>query len=370
MTRFSIAPSLRTWAEIDVSAVCDNVRVVRRLIGEKPRILAVVKANAYGHGAVEVARAVAGQVDIFGVANVCEAREIFDANTGRDVMILSPCLPDEREVAVAAGAIVTVSSATEAAAYAEHGRVRVNFKIDTGMGRVGAWWERAEAELEAVSRVPGLAIHSVSTHLPVSDEDEAFTRRQLAHFEELAARIRRMAPGALIHSLNSAGILRFPEFANDLVRAGLVLYGESPVPEFQSMLTRPLVWKTRLALVQDLPTGASVSYGRTFVAERPMRVALLPIGYADGFPRALSGRGAHVLINGARCAILGRVTMDQVVVDVSGEDGVKTGDEVVIIGRQGDAEITAGELAAQAATIPWDIFTGIKSRVVRIHGGT
>jgi len=367
MTHFSVPPSLRTWAEIDVSAMRDNVSAVRRLIGEKPRILAVVKANAYGHGAVEVARALAGQVEVFAVANVCEAREIFEVGTGRDVMILSPCLPDERAIAVADGAIVTVSSAAEAAAYAEHGRVRINFKIDTGMGRVGVWWERAEDELRAICDRSGIEIHSVSTHLPVADEDEVFTRSQLAHFEELANRIRQCAPGALIHSLNSAGILRFPEFAADLVRAGLVLYGESPVLEFQPLLTRPLVWKARIALVQDLPKGASVSYGRTFVAERSMRVALLPIGYADGFPRALSGRGAQVLINGARCAVLGRVTMDQVVVNVSERGAVAAGDEVVIIGRQGNAEITARELAVHAGTIPWDVFTGIKSRVVRIY---
>ncbi len=367
MTRFSVPPSIRTWAEIDVSAMRDNVSAVRRLIGDRPRILAVVKANAYGHGAVEVVRALAGQVDIFGVANVCEAREIFDAGTERDVMILGPCLPGERGIAVADGAIVTVSSAPEAAAYAQHGPVRINFKIDTGMGRVGVWWERAEDELRAICGQPGIKIHSVSTHLPVADEDEVFTRRQLERFEELASRIRQCVPSALIHALNSAGILRFPEFSADLVRAGLVLYGESPVPEFQPLLLRPLAWKTRVALVHDLPQGAGVSYGRTFVAERPMRVALLPIGYADGFPRALSGRGAQVLINGARCAVLGRVTMDQVVVDVSDSGAVEEGDEVVLIGRQGEAEITAREFAAQAGTIPWDIFTGIKSRVVRIH---
>jgi len=367
MPQFSVPSSLRSWVEIDTDAIRHNLGVVRANVGGGVEILAVVKANAYGHGAQKIVKALAGDVAVFGVANLCEAIEVAEAGTGRDVMILSPCLPGEHQEAVARGFIVTVSSAAEAKAFAQHGRVRVNFKVDTGMGRAGIWWESAEDELRIVKKDQGVEVHSISTHLPASDEDEAFTRTQLEGFRALAARLRMLAPGTSIHCLNSAGIFRFPESSETFVRAGLMLYGVSPLPEFQGALRSALAWKTRVALVRDLPRGAGVSYGRTFLAEDAMRIGLLPIGYADGLPRMVSGRGAQVLIQGCRCPILGRVTMDQVVVDLSQVNGAAQGDEVVVMGRQGEEEITVTELAQQAGTIPWEIFTGIQERVVRVY---
>ncbi|MEI6032708.1 MAG: alanine racemase [Verrucomicrobiae bacterium] len=363
MTRFIVPSTLRTWAEVDLAALRHNLALVRRTIGPCPQILAVVKANAYGHGDGPAARALAGDAACFGVATLSEARSVLAAGTGRDIMLLSPCLPAERKSAVEEGVIATVSSAEEAIGFAACGSARVNFKVDTGMGRVGALSEQAERELRLMAGK--VLIHSISTHLPSSDADEKFTRSQLEGFSRMLDGFRRLAPEAKIHALNSAGILRFPEFAEDLVRAGLILYGSSPLPELQGECRPALAWKARVTLVKDLPAGAGVSYGRTFLAPRPIRTAVLAVGYADGFPRQASGQGACVLIRGRRCPVLGRVTMDQVVVQVEGD--VEAGEEAVLIGTQGNETLLAGELAARANTIAWDIFTGIKGRVVRIY---
>ena len=366
MLRFSVTPTMRSWAEVDPEAIRHNLALVRRTIGAGPEILAVVKANAYGHGTEAVVRALAHDVGIFGVANIPEARSVQAAGSGRDIMLLSPCLPAERAEAVREGFVVTVSSAEEAAHYAASGRVRVNFKVDTGMGRVGVWWKDAQRELLALP--PGVQVHSLSTHLPSSDDDEEFTAEQLAGFEKLAATLRPMAPGAKIHSLNSAGIMRFPHHAADIVRAGLILYGSSPLPEIACLCRPALTWKTRVSLVRELPGGTGVCYGRTFLTPHPLRTAVLAAGYADGYPRQVSGRGASVLVGGTKCPVLGRVTMDQIVVDISSAGNVQPGDEAVLIGTQGGARITAEELAEQAGTISWHIFTGIKSRVARVYG--
>ena len=365
MPAFSVSPALRSWVEVDPGALRHNLSFVRRSIGPKPEILAVIKANAYGHGTAQVARALAHDAAVFGVANLSEAREVLSAGTGRQVMLLSPCLPSEREEAVAAGVIVTVSSADEAERFAACGPATVNFKIDTGMGRVGFTGESAARE---IARIAGrVNIHSISTHLPCADKDEPFSRAQLEKFSAMAAEFRRLVPGAKIHALNSPGILRFPEHAEDMVRAGLMLYGCSPLPEFQDNLRPALAWKTRVTLVNDLPAGAGVSYCRTFITPRPTRTAVLAVGYADGFPRQTSGKGACVLIREKRCAVLGRVTMDQIVVDITGAGDIDPGEETVILGSQGRESITAEELAAQSDTIAWDILTNIKGRVARVY---
>ena len=365
MPSFFVSPTLRSWVEVDPGALRHNLAFVRRAIGPKPEILAVIKADAYGHGIVEAARALAHDVAVFGVATLSEAHAVLAAETGRPVMLLSPCLPSEREAAVAAGVIVTVSSADEAESFTACGRATVNFKVDTGMGRVGFVGGSAARE---IARIAGrVNIHSISTHLPCSDVDEPFTRAQLESFSRMAGEFRELAPGAKIHSLNSAGILRFPEHAEDIVRAGLVLYGISPLAEFRNHVHPALAWKTRVTLVKDLPAGTGVCYGRTFITPRPTRSAVLAVGYADGFPRQASGKGAGVLIRGTRCPLLGRVTMDQIVVDAGSAEEVEAGDEAVIIGTQGGESITAKELAAQADTIAWDILTGIKGRVARVY---
>lgn len=352
------SPLSRVWAEVSPAALRHNAEFARAHT-ERP-LIAVVKANAYGHGTGVVVPALRDLVRFFAVANVEEAAAVRTLAPDREIMLLSPCLPFERPIAVADGFIASVSSVEEAQAFGPG--ARVTLKVDTGMGRIGVWHEEALSAVEALAADPGITLHGIATHLPSPDEDADFTRAQLATFAELIARIRRVAPAIHVHAVNSGGLLGFPDGSFDLVRAGLMLYGSAPLPEFQSELLPALTWKTRVLLVRDLPAGRSLSYGRTFITPHPMRVATLGVGYADGYPRQASNRGAHVWIAGHRCPLLGRVTMDQILVDVSALPAIQVGDEAELVGEH----ILAAELAGWGGTIAWDIFTGIGGRTRRV----
>ncbi len=361
----------RTWAEIDLGALRHNLAAVRAQVGEGVQVMAVVKANAYGHGVGPVVRALAGRVEMFGVANVREAAEVREHVADAPVFILGPALPEERAEIVAQRFVPAISSVEEARAYAALASAEplaVHLKIDTGMGRVGIWESEAVAVAREILALRGLRITGLASHLPVADEDDAFTRDQLARFHATVAQLRALGlPDAVVHVENSAGLIGFPAQAGDLVRPGLMLYGSAPRPEFQPRLRPVLTWKTRITLLRTAPAGHGVSYGRTFKTVQPTRIATLAVGYADGYQRHLSGRGAEVLIGGRRCPVLGRVTMDQIVADVTALPAVEVGDEVVLMGRQGAEEIPAAELAAKAGTIAWEIFTGLGRRVERIY---
>jgi alanine racemase len=360
----------RIWTEVDPSAIRHNAEFALRLTGETAGLMAVVKANAYGHGVACAVNALRDRAALFAVSNVEEGAAVRELAPEKDIALLSPCLPAERRECVERGFIATVSSATEGRAFAEFASdsqpARVQLKVDTGMGRIGVWKDVALRELEEILRSPRLALHSVATHLPCAAEDEDFTRAQLADFADFAAAARLLAPDLQVHALNSAGVCACPEFAFDFIRPGLMLYGSTTVGGFQSRLRPALAWKTRVLLVRDVPAGRGVSYGRTFITPRPMRIATLAAGYADGYPRQVSGHGACVLVGGKRCPVLGRVTMDQILVDVSEAGEVQPGDEAVLIGSQGKTEILAGELAERAGTIAWHIFTGIGGRTKRV----
>jgi alanine racemase len=357
----------RCWAEIDCAALRHNARVARERVGTSTSLLAVVKANGYGHGMVEVAEALRDEVDLFGVADLGEALELRAAVAAKPIMLLGPALPEERDAICSAAFIPSISNMEEARAFARN-PAGINFAIDTGMGRMGCWQDDAIAELEKMARLPGLKLHSISTHLPVAEEDAAFTVREIEQFATLVREMRRRIPGNYqAHVLLSAGILSFPQHHFDLVRAGLMLYGSSPLPDGQKFLRPVMTLKSRIALLSDLPAGRSVSYGRTFVTTRTTRVATISAGYADGFPRSISNQGGEVLVGGRRCPLLGRITMDLMMADVSAVPGVKLGDEVVFIGKQGAEEILAAEVAERSGKIPWEIFTGIGSRVHRMY---
>jgi len=355
----------RCWTEIDRGALRHNTKVVRERIGNA-EMLAVVKANAYGHGLMGVAETLAEQVQLFGVANLEEAlalRERFHL----PVIILGPSLPEEIATIIERGFIPTISTFDEAQAFDRIGKVAINFKVDTGMGRMGAVETEAVEIFKRVAALPKIDIHSVSTHMPVSDVDAVYTREQLGRFRKVVEQLRAAVPGGYkAHVLQSAGTLGFNETVDEIVRAGIILYGISPLPEFQNLLKPAMTWKTRVGLVRDVPKGASISYGRTFITPRAMRVATLTCGYADGYPRHLSNRGAEMLVRGKRCALLGRVTMDLMVIDLSHIDDVDVGEEVVLMGKQGDAEIPCRELSDKAGTITWDITTRIGQRVKRV----
>ena len=356
----------RCWAEIDRSALRHNARVVRERTGSA-EILAVVKANAYGHGLLGVAQALAGDAQLFGVANLQEALALRES-LSHPIVIFGPATPEERSVIAERGFVPTISSLEEVEAFNRFGPVAINFKIDTGMGRMGVVEHQAVQVFKKVAALPNINIHSISTHMPVSNEDAEYTRDQLVRFRNMIEQIRAEFPGTYkTHVLQSAGTLAHNSEAFDIVRAGIILYGISPLPEFQKLLKPVMTWKTRICLVRDMPKSSSISYGRTFITPREMRVATLSAGYADGYPWQLSNRGAAMLVRGQRCSLLGRVTMDLMVIDATNVDDVQVGDEVVLMGRDGNEEISCAELAESAGTIPWEIVTRIGARVRRVY---
>ena len=359
----------RCWAEIDRSALRHNATVVRGRIGSA-ELLAVVKADAYGHGMIGVAKALANDVQLFGVANLQEAIALQN-ELSHPIIILGPALPEERLTIVERGFIPSISTFAEAEDFslvAGDAPVLINFKIDTGMGRMGVPEPDAVTVSKGISALPNVKIHSISTHLPVSDEDAEYTSDQLLRFGRNVKQLRAEVPGDYkVHVLQSAGTLAFNREIFDIVRAGIMLYGISPLPEFQKLLKPVMTWKTRIVLVRDMPKGSSISYGRTFITPRKMRIATLSAGYADGYPRHLSNREAAVLVRGRRCALLGRVTMDLMMIDVSMIDNVQVGDEVVLMGRDANEEISCAELAERGSTITWEITTRVGSRVRRVY---
>jgi alanine racemase len=358
----------RNWAELDPNALEHNVAAFQAQVGDKVGIIAVVKANAYGHGVALAVPALAPRVAMFAVANLTEALEVRALAPKHPILLLSPAAPDERAEIEANGFIPMISSAEEAAAYSQLSRTRrapVHLKVDTGMGRMGVWHTDAVAAVREMRALHGIEITGIATHLPVADEDEAFTRCQLDLFHRIARTLQEEEglAHAKIHVCNSAGSIVFPQLAGDFIRLGLGMYGSSPIPSFQSRLRAALTWKARVTLVRDVDVGCGISYGRTFITPKPMRIATLAVGYADGYQRHLSNRSAEVIIHGKKCAVLGRVTMDQILADVSALDDCTAGDEAILM----NDEIPAHELAAKAGTIAWEIYTGIGRRVERLQ---
>jgi len=366
---------------VDLAALRENLAWIRHHVGPAVKILTVVKADAYGHGLSPIAALLMQSgADVFGVASLAEARSIRAVGRGWPVLMLGACLPNEIEEAVRDDLRPTLSTVVEAEAFAvaatrARKSVRVHVKVDTGMGRLGAQPEEALPLLQRVMTLPGLELEGCYTHLAAAEDDREFTRRQLTLFQRVLAAARAAGISIpLVHAANSAAVLHEPEARFNFIRPGLLVYGiappgRRPAPaELRTALRPALVFKCRVSLVKEIAKGTSLSYGHTFIASRRMRVATLTTGYGDGYPRAASSR-ASLLIGGKRCRVLGRVTMDQLLADVSQVDSAAPGDEAVLIGRQGDAEITATELAAWSNTIPWDIVTGITQRVPRLYRG-
>jgi len=314
----------------------------------------------------------------FGVAIINEAWELklnLPGKLKRPVWVLGPAaLPWERHAIVSEGFIPVVSDFDGARPFSEvaesvHKEARIQLAVDTGMGRAGCRPGEVVNLAKQIANLPGVAIESIGSHLPSADEDEAFTQDQLRRFRGIVRELRRAGVAFdHAHIANSAGTLGYATEDGESVRVGLMLYGCSPLPEQQTELRPVLSWKSRVCLVRELPVGHGVSYGRTFVTGRPTLAATISVGYADGFPRHLSGVGTEVLIRGRRCSLLGRVTMDQIIVDVTDMPELPVaGDEVVLIGNQDSESISVDELAGRAGTIPWEIFTGIGRRVHRVY---
>ncbi len=346
-----------------------NFKILRGLIPSATQLMAVVKANAYGHGLVPTAKelAVIG-ADWFGVANVAEGVSLREAGIRQPILLLSATLPEEMPAAVEHGLTLTLSSLAEAKkldriARLTRKRAEVHFKIDTGMGRLGAWHAEAREELARMQRLPGFIVKGLYTHFASADDDPKLTQAQWKLISPFFAE----HPGLLHHAANSSAVTRRYGFSAGLVRAGLALYGIAPQPTDQKLGFQPvLTWKTRVSLLHEVGAGRTVSYGATYRLRSAQRHAVVAMGYGDGYFR-LHSKGGHLLVRGVRCPIRGRVTMDQIIIDVTSVPDCRVGDEVIALGRQEDEEITARELAKEAQTIPWEILTNVGSRVSRTY---
>jgi alanine racemase len=368
----------RCWVEIDLAALERNLKLIRRSLPPGIKYVAVVKADAYGHGLHQVAaRLMHAGADLLAVASLAEALALRELSADCPILLLSPVLPDEDGYLAEHDLAATVSSAQEVARFGAVGDaagkpVRVHLKIDTGMGRLGVWHEHARPVFEQIRHTPGIRLAGVFTHFSSADEDPAFTAEQRQRFLAALAGFRGFDPaGLFIHADNSAGLESASgEGPFNAVRVGLLQFGVLPHPH--SMLARvrtePVFsFHTRVGLVKRLPTGTGISYGRTFILTRPSTIAVLTAGYGDGFARACSNR-ASVLIRGRRCPVLGRVTMDQIIVDLTDLDAaVEAGEVAVLVGRQGEAEITVMEFSRWSDSIPWETLCSVTKRVPRLY---
>lgn len=370
------------WAEISASAVRHNVRAIKHVIGDTA-LCAVVKANAYGHGAPLVARAaVDAGADFLAVALVDEGIELRQHDITVPVLVLAEIPASTIPDAFAHDLAITIGSPTgalDAVAAAERAGEahRVHVKVDTGMHRMGVVPEDIDEVFDVLTSSPLIDVEGLYTHFSVAggttDEERAFTRTQIERFNDVIARLT--ARGALprvVHAANTAGALGHPAARYSMVRAGIALYGYLPaewltsaLDEHAEHLEPVLTLRARVVAVRRVSADARPSYGRRRLAERDTTVVTVPFGYADGYPRRLFDAGAQVLINGQRYPLAGDVTMDQLVIDV-GDDDVKLGDEVVLLGSQGNETISADEWASWADTVSWEVLACLGARVPRV----
>jgi alanine racemase len=364
-----------TYVEVDLGAIAHNTRAIKRHIGPDVALIAVVKANAYGHGAVEVARtALAHGADRLAVARVGEGVALREAGFAAPILVMNYATLSDVEAGLAHDLTLTVTEWATAQRVSQQAAARgitapIHVKVDTGMGRFGLLPDETLPFCDRLRSLPALEIEGIFSHFAAADAlDKTYTWEQFRRFERVLDQLK----GAgfripLRHIANSAAALDLPKTHLDAVRVGIALYGLRPSAEVEPAVSlRPaLALKSRVARVRTLPAGASISYGRTHIAPRAMSVALVPVGYGDGYHRLLSNCGA-VLIRGQRAPIVGRVCMDQFVVDVSQIGGVTVDDEVVLIGSQGEDRITAEEVARWAETINYEVTTALLPRAPRV----
>jgi alanine racemase len=349
----------RTWADIDLGAVRQNVKTLKRR-ARNSRLMAVVKADAYGHGATDVARAcIEAGADSLAVVTVEEGAELRRARLEAPILVFTDLLPDRLPLAAEHRLVVTAHSLPSAKLISAHPELEVHLKVNTGMNR----WGVEPSKVGEARKILGSRLAGVYTHFATADSDEEATKRQIECFDSILT--AQPFGSILVHAANSAATLWHPRSHYDCVRPGVALYGLHPAgdegdPAAEDL--RPaMTLKSYVADVRRLAPGDGVSYGLTFRAEEPMFAATVPVGYAEGYKRALSGR-AEALIRGLRRPLLGRVTMDACVFGVDGE--VAVGDEVVLVGRQGEERIGAEELGSRSGTINYEITTGINPRRV------
>ena len=365
-----------TWVEVDLDRFRRNLGAIRSAIGERRRILLVVKADAYGHGAVEIAQhAVRSGVNMLGVATLHEGIELRSAGVDAPIVILSPTLLGEVDEILEhrlTPSVTSVEFAERLSARCEAQQLQARFhvEVDTGMGRTGVSDSEAVEFITRVTQLPNLKLEGVYTHFPDADSgDSGGTEEQVRKFGTIlhSLALRNIDMGVR-HAANSAGLLSVPDSFLDMVRPGILAYGFYPTREVPRSVEVEgiLSFKTRVVQLRDLPPGRNVSYGRTYTTKRWTRIGVLPVGYGHGYPWQLSNRG-QVLIRGQRAPIVGRVTMDLTMVDTTDIEGVTLGDEVVLWGEQQGARLGLDEVAEWAQTIPYDLLCSMGKRVVRVY---
>jgi alanine racemase len=372
-------PPRPVWVEVDLDAIRHNVAEVKRLVGENVSIMAIVKADAYGHGAYQVARAaLAAGADWLGVALLQEGVALRQQGIQAPILVLGWTPPAAAMTAIEYDLVQMVTDIATARAWNDAAALisrpaRVHLKIDTGMGRLGIPAEQMDEFGSALRQMPHLAIEGVMTHFAASEEaDKTYTLWQLERFQRALATLAQAGiEPRLRHAANSAAAMEIPPSHANLVRVGIAMYGLYPAQERSARVAdlRPaLAWKARVAFVKDVAAGEKLSYGCTYTVPATTRIATLPVGYADGYMRSLSNKG-EVLLKGQRAPVVGRVCMDQMLVDVGHIPDVQPEDVAVLLGRQGDAEIPAEELAAKIGTINYEVVCMIGPRVPRLYRG-
>lgn len=359
-----------TWAEIDLRAIRHNYHSIRGAVPKDVKIMAVVKANAYGHGSIEVAKTLEEEsVDYLGVATLDEAIKLRQADINAPILILGSVFPHEAKAAAENN--VTLTLCTDELLnelQKEKIKIKVHIKIDTGMGRIGIWHEEAaEFAKKVKTSCPDIDIEGVYTHFSIAGRDKFFTQYQIDSFNNVVSKLASEGIEIRIkHAANSIGLVDWKNAHFNMVRPGIIIYGVYPKFNFHKLLKLKPAFslRTKVAFLKEVTAGRSISYGRTFITQSPTRIATLPIGYADGYGRILSGK-AKVLIRGHLAPVVGKVTMDQTMIDVGHIRDAKAGDDVILIGRQFMNEITIEELSKLAGTIPYELLTAITYRVPR-----
>lgn len=381
---------LLTWSEIDLSAYAHNIRELRRITQPQARLMAVVKANGYGHGAIEVARtALQNGAELLGVARLHEAVELRKAGLAAPILIFGYSPPESTPTIVDNELIQTVYSPASAQALSEQAarrgeKIKVHIKIDSGMGRLGLLVDdpadkpspgsaaaRSISDVKTISRLANVEVEGIFTHFATADSaDKSYATAQLKRFTGFLGRLESdgLKP-PLRHAANSAALIDLPDSHLDLVRPGIATYGLNPSAEIHQnrVQLRPVMTlKSRIIHLKQVPAGFYISYGITYRTDKPTTIATVPVGYADGINRMLSSRG-YMLVHGQRVPIVGRVCMDLTMLDVGALHDVQIEDEVVVFGRQSDEALAADELATTLGTINYEIVTSIAGRVPRIY---
>ncbi|ADQ13828.1 alanine racemase [Halanaerobium hydrogeniformans] len=364
------------WVEIDLNNLKFNIKEIKKTLNSDTIFTAVVKADGYGHGAVPTAEAaIEAGADRLAVAIPEEGIELREAGIAAPIEILGELLPEQLPELIRYDLIPTISKFKTAerlnnlcAGYNLKKKIHLN--IDTGMNRVGVNYKKALPLLKKITELPNLEIEGIMTHFARADElEKEYTLIQWERFNQLIEKLEAENIEIPIkHCANSAAVIDFPEFALDMVRAGIMIYGLKPSPDLKNNfnLKAVLSWKSRIVRLKDVPAGEGISYGSEYITPKREKIATIPLGYADGYARIL-GNKASVLVKGKRAPIRGRICMDQFMVDVSGIEGVKVGDEVVLIGSQNGLSLSADKLAEQAGTINYEIVSRISKRVARIY---